>query len=145
MAVAPSQESSTSKLDTFLSAHPEIQIGRAAFERLQSTHAGGDSFAIVNKPFENMVLHQEFDADTRERIYVVALINDQRAFDDYKQNCGTTSDEDRCDCAENQGPDHLIYERVVEYKIADCKKHEGEPDPNCSACWPILCGSKCTP
>jgi hypothetical protein len=147
MAVAPSQERSPSKSDTFLSAHPEIQVGRAAFESLQSAHVGGDSFSIINKPFENMVLYQEFDADTRERIYVVALIDDQKALDNYKRDCGETSEEDRCDCAENHGPEHLIYERVIEHKMADCKKHKGEPEPNpdCSDCWPILCGSKCTP
>jgi hypothetical protein len=147
MAVAPSQKGSPSKSDTFLLAYPEIQVGRAALKSLQFTHPHGDSFTIINKPFENMVLYQEFDADTKERIYVVALIDDQKALDDYKQDCGETSDEHRCDCAESQGPDHLIYERVVEHKIADCEKHKSEPerDPDCSECWPVLYGCKCTP
>lgn len=147
MALAPSQEGSASELDAFLSRHPKIQIGRAALERLRSAHGDRDSFSIINKPFANMVLHQEFDADTRERIYVVALVDDQNALDDYTRDCEETLDGGRCDCAENQGPDHLIYERVVEHKLADCKKHTGEPepDPDCSACWPVLCGSKCTP
>jgi len=147
MAVAPSQESSPSKLDAFLSVHPEIHIGRAALESLQSAHDGSDSFSIINKPFVNMVLYQEFDADTRERIYVVALIDDQKALDQYEQDCGGTSSEDGCDCAENQGPEHMIYERVVECKSADCENHKDaqEPDPDCSECWPVLCGSKCAP
>lgn len=147
MAVALSQDGSSSEVDTFLTVHPEVQVGRAALEMLQSTHRDRDSFSVINKPFENMVLHQEFDANTKERIYAVALINDQNALDEYKRDCGGANAGDKCDCAENQGPDHLIYERVVEYKMADCKEHKGEPepDPDCSACWPVLCGSKCTP
>jgi len=149
MALTPTrqQDVSDSKLDTFLSAHPEIQIGRAALESLQSTHNGKDSFSIINKPFENLVLYQEFNADTRERMYVVALVDDQKALQYYHEECGETTEGDTCDCAKDQGPEHLIYERIVEYKAADCKKHKDdpEPDPDCSACWPVLCGIKCTP
>jgi hypothetical protein len=147
MDIFPSQNSSISKSDAFLLAHPEIQVGRFALRSLQSTYSSSDSFSVINKPFDNMVLHQEFNADTRERIYVVALVNDQKALDDYEQDYGALSEDDEGFCAENHGPDHLIYDRVVEYKIADCEAHksEPEPDPNCSACWPILCGSKCIP
>jgi hypothetical protein len=149
MAATPSrqQDGLIPKLDDFLSAHPEIQIGRTALETLQSAYDGKDSFSIINKPFENMVLYQEFDADTRERIYVVALVDDPKALEYYHRECGETSEGDTCDCAKDHGPEHLIYERIVEYKAADCKKHKDdpEPDPDCSACWPVLCGSKCTP
>src|SRR5688572_15799842 len=113
MAETPIQECSSSKLDAFLSAHPEIRVGRTALETLQAAFPGGDSFTITNKPFKNMVLHQEFDADTRVRIYVVALIDDQKALDAYNEDCGEAVEEDGCDCAETQGPDHLIYESVV--------------------------------
>lgn len=131
--------------ESFLRAHPEVQVGRAALQSLQSIHTGDDSFSIINKPFDNMVLYQEFDPDTRERIYVVALIDDQKALDDYKKDCGEADEGDKCDCIENHGPEHLIYERMVEHKVADCEEHKDEPEPNpdCSACWPVLCGSKC--
>jgi hypothetical protein len=130
---------------TFLAAHPEIQTGRATLSRLQSANANDDSFSIINKPFPNMILHQEFDADTRERIFVVALIDDQKALDDYARDRGEADEGERCDCKEDHGPEHLIYERVVEYKKAECEEHgRMEQDPDCSACWPVLCGSKCT-
>ncbi|KAL2207110.1 hypothetical protein CC79DRAFT_1332909 [Sarocladium strictum] len=137
----------TSSLNAFLSAHPEIQIGRDAYDRLEALHAGTDSFGVTNKPFENMVMHQEFNADTLERLYVVAMIDDQKALDNYKEDCGGEIDTYKCDCAEDQGAEHFIYERVVVFKEPDCKKHDSatEPDPDCSACWPVMCGNKCTP
>jgi hypothetical protein len=146
MAVALRQDDALYNSDTFLLAHPEIQVGRIALENLQSTHTGSDSFSIINKPFRILDLYQEFDADTKERIYVVALVGDQKALNDHARDCGETDEGEKCDCAENHGPDHLIYERVVEYKLANCEKHmeEQEPDPTCSAYWPVFCGSKCT-
>ncbi|GKU09336.1 hypothetical protein FLAG1_11522 [Fusarium langsethiae] len=145
MAAAPGQEGSSLTPAMFLLAHPQVKVGRAALETFQTIHRSRDSFSIVNKPFPSMVLHQEFDSDTKERIYAVALVDDEQALNYYKQNYDEASDESKCDCAENHGPEHLIYDRMVE-ELADCKKHKGEPepDPACSACWPVLHGGKCT-
>lgn len=35
-----------------------------------------------------MVLHQEFDADTKERIYIVTFIDDQSALNYHEQSLG---------------------------------------------------------
>jgi hypothetical protein len=124
MALTPNPSPSSSS-STFLSAHPEIQLGRAALSRLQSFHSNRDSFSVINTPFANMVPCQEFDADKRERIFVVALIDDQAALDDYARDCDDEAGEvERCECAEDHGPEHLIYERVAEWKRAEWKRAE---------------------
>lgn len=147
MTVKPHQNFPSITIDTFLVKHPEVRVGRVAFDELEAAYSGADTFSIVNKPFPNMVLYQEFDADTRERVYAVALVDDQKALDYFAEASGEESGEgSKCDCAEHQGPNHLIFDRMVEIKSADCVKHmdNAEPDPSCSACWPILGGCNCT-
>jgi hypothetical protein len=96
-------------VDAFLARYSELQLGRAALKRLQSGYSSSDAFSIINKPFRNMVLHQEFDADTKRRMYVVALVDDQEALDYYAEmNDEVAAEESKCDCAEHQGSDHLI-------------------------------------
>jgi hypothetical protein len=134
-------------VNEFLAKHPEVQLGRASLDKLQSEYDSCETFSIVNKPFQNMVLYQEFDADTKRRVYVVALIDDQRALDYYAEESDNAAAKDeKCDCAEHHGPDHLIFDHMVEHR-KDCPEHSGaaEPDPDCSACWPVLCGSNCLP
>jgi hypothetical protein len=134
-------------VNEFLTKHPEVQLGRASLDKLQTEYCSRETFSIVNKPFQNMVLYQEFDADTKRRVYVVALIDDQRAFDYYAaESEDATAEAGTCDCADHHGPDHLIFDYMVEDK-KDCPEHPGaaEPDPDCSACWPVLYGSNCLP
>jgi hypothetical protein len=140
------QDRPSKTVDEFLAKHPEVELGRAALDKFQTDIDNTDTFSIVKRPFSNMVLHQEFDADTKERVYVVALIDDQEALDYYAEMSEETAQEDKCDCAKHQGPDHLIFDRMVEIK-KDCPTHMGakEPDPDCSDCWPILCGGNCEP
>jgi hypothetical protein len=148
MAAHHQQSHSTTTVGAFLARYPEVQLGRAALKRLQSEYSSSDAFSIINKPFRNMVLHQEFDADTKRRMYVVALVDDQEALDYYAEmNDEVAAEESNCDCAEHQGSDHLIFDHMFEYKKADCPEHKGatEPDPDCSDCWPVLCGGNCLP
>ncbi|KAM3507901.1 hypothetical protein MY11210_006963 [Beauveria gryllotalpidicola] len=69
--------------DKFLAQHPDIQVGRDALEKAEASH-GADTFGVVNKPVDNIVLYQEFDANTNERISAVALVDDQKAEEYYK-------------------------------------------------------------
>ncbi|OAA72435.1 protein transport protein sec22 [Cordyceps fumosorosea ARSEF 2679] len=64
--------------EEFLAQHPDIQVGRAALTAAEATH-GPDTFGIVNKPVANVVLYQEFNADTHDRISAVALVDDAEA------------------------------------------------------------------
>jgi hypothetical protein len=66
MATSDHQSRPSTTVDEFLAKHPEVQLGRASLEKLQSEHGNSDTFSIINKPFSNMVLHQEFDADTKK-------------------------------------------------------------------------------
>ncbi|MCQ9255645.1 hypothetical protein NQ103_09310, partial [Vibrio parahaemolyticus] len=69
--------------EDFLAQHPDIQVGREALEKAEASH-GADTFGLVNKPVDNIVLYQEFDANTKERISAVALVDDQKAEEYYK-------------------------------------------------------------
>lgn len=64
--------------ENFLAQHPDIQVGRAALEQAEASF-GPDTFGIVNKPAAGVVLYQEFDAATNERISAVALVDDAKA------------------------------------------------------------------
>jgi hypothetical protein len=147
MATHSHQSRPSTTVKEFIAKHPEIQLGRAVLDKLQTDYSSGDTFSIVNKPFRNMVLYQEFDADTKRRLYVVALIDDQKALDYYTEASDEAAvNNSKCDCAEHQGPDHLIFDHMIEHKKADCSEHiGGEPDPACSVCWPVLCGGNCSP
>ncbi|KAM3555766.1 hypothetical protein MY1884_005410 [Beauveria asiatica] len=69
--------------ENFLAQHPDIQVGRDALEKAEANY-GADTFGLVNKPVDNIVLYQEFDANTNERISAVALVDDQKAEEYYK-------------------------------------------------------------
>jgi hypothetical protein len=142
-----SKDRPSKTVDEFFAKHPEVELGRAALDKFRTDIDNANTFSIINKPFSNMVLHQEFDADTKERVYVVALIDDQEALNYYVAMSDEAAEEEsKCDCAEHQGPDHLIFDRILEFK-KDCPEHRGaeEPDPNCSTCWPVFWGGNCEP
>jgi hypothetical protein len=89
-----------------------------------------------------MVLHEEFDAATKEREYAVAVIDDQETLHYYAEMNGEAAEGERkCGCAEHQGPHHLIFDRMVEFK-KDCREHVGaeEPDSDCPTGWSVLGG-----
>jgi hypothetical protein len=82
----------------------------------------------------------------KNRIYAVALLDDQKALDYYaEESADAAAEEDRCDCAEHQGSDHLIFDHTVESEV-DCPEHReaAGPDPDCSSCWPVLRGGNCS-
>lgn len=72
--------------EAYLASHTEITIGRDALKDARAKIQGEHTFTIYQKPIENVVLIQEFDASTNERLYAVALIDDQQAEDYYKKH-----------------------------------------------------------
>ncbi|EGX87643.1 hypothetical protein CCM_09604 [Cordyceps militaris CM01] len=119
----PTTATGEAEVQAFLARHPEILVGREAHEKAEED-AGGDTFSIVNKPFDNVVMYQNFNADTLERVSVAVLIDDQKALDYYKKynkddaepepeakscpGCGAGSSR-----AGLEGPERFLMERVV--------------------------------
>lgn len=71
--------------ETFLAENPDVQVGREALAKAEAG-IGPNTFGVVNKPVDNIVMLQEFDADSNERIFAVALIDDEKAEKYYKEN-----------------------------------------------------------
>ncbi|KGQ03363.1 hypothetical protein BBAD15_g11388 [Beauveria bassiana D1-5] len=121
----PTTSTDNAEVQAFLTRHPEILVGREAHEKSEE-QAGGDTFSVVNKPFDNVVMYQTFNADTLERVCVAVLIDDQKALDYYKkQNRDDDDDEpDTKSCpgcgagssrAAVEGPERFLIERMVKY------------------------------
>lgn len=76
-----------------------------------------NTFDIVGKPLREKVLIQQYDADTQEHLWAVALISDEKAEKwciSNKPTCKHCAPED---CAECQAlaartPDEYFYERA---------------------------------
>lgn len=130
----------------FLDRHPEVQTSSEAKAQLDAFHQD-DTFCIVTKIFGNTILHQEYDGESRKRVFAFAYVEDPEALAWYEENRQDDIDTETCDCAVGamEGYDHCLHESMVEVKKADCEKHKDdeEPDPDCPACWPVLCGSNC--
>ncbi|OAA72434.1 hypothetical protein ISF_01507 [Cordyceps fumosorosea ARSEF 2679] len=119
------------EVKAFLARHPEILVGREAHEKAEE-EAGGDTFVIVNKPFDNVILNQIFNADTLERVSAAVLIDDQKALDYYKKHNqdgdGTAPDPKSCPgCGAGsdraarglEGPERFVIERMAK---CTCKR-----------------------
>ncbi|KAJ4147048.1 hypothetical protein LMH87_001601 [Akanthomyces muscarius] len=109
----------------FLAAHPEILVGRQKLTEAEN-NTGCDTFEIVNRPLNNLILIQSFNADTLERVYVVALVDDQKALNSYNAAADDDEDEDgdsRNGCAtcgvgtgtggRKRGPEDYLFPRMV--------------------------------
>ncbi len=116
----PTTATGHAEVQAFLARHPEVLVGREAYEKAEED-AGGDTFSIVNKPFDNVVLYQTFNADTLERVSAAVLIDDQKALDYYrKQNRDGEPDAKSCPgCGAGSGraaleaPERFLMERMV--------------------------------
>lgn len=117
---------SSTEADAFLARHPEVLIGREALEKAEDD-AGGDTFSIVNKPLDSVILYQYFNADTLERVFAAALVNDQKALAYYnKQNRDQDNKEEDskscpgCGAGSSrqaiEGPDRFLAERMIKCK-----------------------------
>ncbi|KAH6886798.1 hypothetical protein B0T10DRAFT_490358 [Thelonectria olida] len=101
--------------DTFLTAHPEAMVGRDALEEARSKVDTENTFTIVSKSVINIVLIQDFDADTKERLHAVALVDDLKAEEYYRQNNqgeNITAELVKCKDCGSSGPSHCLFERA---------------------------------
>ncbi|PHH90663.1 hypothetical protein CDD83_2990 [Cordyceps sp. RAO-2017] len=76
---------SATEAETFLAENPDVQVGRDALDKAEA-NVGPHTFGVVTKPAENVVMLQEYDAETNERLFAVALVNDEKAEKYYKEN-----------------------------------------------------------
>jgi hypothetical protein len=120
--------------DKFLAEHTEVSVGRDALNKAQAGVKGGNTFTVVNKPVSNMVMVQEFDADTNERLFVVALIDDQKAeeyYQKYNQDSGIGL---KCGGVEDEGPNHFLFERASRCGQFCGRGDDCTVDQRCPAC-----------
>lgn len=119
--------------ETFLSQHPDIQVGRDALAKAEASH-GPDTFGVVNKPVDNIVLYQEFDANTNERISAVALVDDNKAEEYYK-----TYNRD----GDAKGQVMKRYDAAGTGGAGKCGRAVGEPEPKALFARASRCGQFC--
>ncbi|RFU79922.1 transport sec22 [Trichoderma arundinaceum] len=108
------QNTTTDKKDAqrFLAAHPEVFVGRDAL-REESAKVGGDdanTFTTYNKPVSNIVLVQ-FDADTKERVFAVALVDDEQA-EEYSRKYGDKDEPSDQSSGDAMQPRQFLFERA---------------------------------
>lgn len=117
------------EVTAFLERNPEVLVGREAEEKARSDVADpGNTFDIVGKPLKDMVLIQQYDADTKERLFAVALINDEKAEKwcvDNKGTCSHGSDNcEACRALAAREPDEYLYKVAP----AQLKGKHGRPE-----------------
>ncbi|KAJ4258919.1 hypothetical protein NW762_008006 [Fusarium torreyae] len=132
-------------IQEFLERHPEVQVGPQAKQKLEEIHDTGDTSCLVVKLFGNTILHQDYDGDSNQRVFALAIVDDAEALERFTETNGDEDEACQCKVAKEEGPEHFLHEAMVETKGPDCKVHIGEdaPNPECSACWPFWCGSNC--
>jgi hypothetical protein len=100
---------------SWLAQHPEILLGRSALKTARDrVPDAGNTFDLIEKPLPDLILHQQFDADTMERLWVVALVNDEEAESSYSKRKRVAEHENCEDCRalRERGPDDYLYERA---------------------------------
>ena len=115
-------------VEELLAEHPEVQVGRDALAKEEEKHKENlDTFHMFNKPLPNVVLVQVFHADTNQRLYAVALVDDAKA-EEYYQRVFAPSKEQLArqakheeECAEcRETPEQFLYE-VARPRIPQCQ------------------------
>ncbi|GAO16613.1 uncharacterized protein UV8b_01478 [Ustilaginoidea virens] len=119
---AAAAAASASEAEVFLAENPHVQVGREALAEAEAS-AGPNTFSVVNKPAGNVVMVQEYDADTHKLVYAVALVDDAKAEQYYKKhNKGGDvkgkvmkrygSSAERCGRSEAADEPRVIFERA---------------------------------
>ncbi|KAL7940343.1 hypothetical protein V8C42DRAFT_243994 [Trichoderma barbatum] len=128
-----------------------VPTGRAALDNARAKVHGNDTFTTYQKPEDNVVLIQEFNATTNDRLYGVALIDDQEAeyyYDQFVQNdlggnkkCSTDCHKDyECESAANVGSGCSIY-TLVSRCSQFCGRGYDCVDVRCPRC--VYVGGNC--
>ncbi|EWG42685.1 hypothetical protein FVEG_04434 [Fusarium verticillioides 7600] len=129
-------------IEEFLQRHPQVRTGTAAKAELDNLHEHGDTFYVINKLYDNAILHKDYDPDSLKLVFAFAYVNDEQAMANYTEDV-REDDSVSCDyeVGMKEGPDHHLHE-FMGATVPDYKAHKGndEPDPRCSDYWPIYCG-----
>ncbi|KAF4453141.1 hypothetical protein F53441_4138 [Fusarium austroafricanum] len=107
MASTPSKT-----IEEFLQRHPEVQTGAKAKAELEAIHDIGDTYCVVNKLFDNTILHQDYDGDSNKRVIAFAAVDDPEALAHYEETTGP--DYTFCDCKvkEEEGAEHMLCDHM---------------------------------
>ncbi|KAJ3479818.1 hypothetical protein NLG97_g8224 [Lecanicillium saksenae] len=73
------------EVEEFLRAHPQLLVGRAAWEEASNAISDYDTFYAISKPFPSMVVYQKICSKSNRVIVAAALISDERAEAHYQR------------------------------------------------------------
>ncbi|KAL7940590.1 hypothetical protein V8C42DRAFT_356139 [Trichoderma barbatum] len=94
--------------------HNHILVHKIGCSVKRVAKVGGDdanTFATYNKPVSNIVLVQKFDADTKERVFAVALVDDEQA-EEYYRKYGDKDEPSDQSSGDAMQPQQFLFERV---------------------------------
>ncbi|RKK76213.1 hypothetical protein BFJ69_g7099 [Fusarium oxysporum] len=75
-------------IEEFLHRHPQVRTGTAAKAELDHLHEHGDTFCVINKLYDNAILHKDYDPDSLKLIFAFAYVNDEQAMANYAEDAG---------------------------------------------------------
>ncbi|KAF4339122.1 hypothetical protein FBEOM_6942 [Fusarium beomiforme] len=107
-----SQAKTPSKsIEEFLQRHPQVRTDDKAKAELEQLHEQGHTFCVINKLFDNTILHKDYDGDSLKLLFAFAYVNDDEAMARYEEITGGDYLE-FCDCkvGKEEGPDHHLHE-----------------------------------
>lgn len=128
-----------------------VPTGRAALNNARAKIHDNDTFTTYQKPADNVVLIQEFNSTTNDRLYGVALVDDKGAeyyYDQFVQNdpggnkkCSTDCRKDyECKVATNVGSGYSIHP-LVSRCSQFCGRGYDCVDERCPRC--VYVGGNC--
>lgn len=137
---------SATEAETFLAENPEVMVGREALAQAEA-NLGLNTFGVVSRPASNIGMLQEFDADTKERVFAVALVDDEKAEKYYKVNnkdgdvkgqvmkrYNTTAEPDRCGQAADTVEPHMMFRRASRCGQFCSRSHSCTGNIRCPSC-----------
>ncbi|KAG9500792.1 hypothetical protein J7337_006472 [Fusarium musae] len=84
-------------IEEFLQRYPQVRTGTAAKAELDNLHEHGDTFCVINKLYDNAILHKDYDPDSLKLVFAFAYVNDEQAMANYTEDVGE-DDSVLCDC-----------------------------------------------
>lgn len=102
--------SGSEQINTFLSNHPQLLVGREAWQAANKTleetdpETWGLTFTGISSPVDGMVVYQTVHSETNRAIVAAALINDSAAEKNYhKQKSFSDTLDKGCVCPKGKG------------------------------------------
>lgn len=145
------QASELVKAEEFFAQRSDVLVGRDALSDARANIQTENTYTVYEKPSNNVVLVQDFDADTHDRLFSVALVDDANA-EAYYEKYKDTSEEKRSDdedlsardsCRRGVDPDSapLIFERASRCSQFCGRSRDCTGDARCPLC--VYVGGNC--